>query len=539
MRMKRPVGQVDSRKEPGLNNTHLRHLGSRMWRICNLYYILDKDNKCVQFKPNAEQLEFLRNAHGRDLILKARQLGFTTLACIIELDAAMFEHKQCALIAHNKDDAARFFRNKVKFAYDRLPKKIRQANPATVTRTGELVFKHGGSVTVSVSFRGGTVQYMHISEFGKICATAPLKAAEIISGALEAVPKSGKIIIESTAEGAAGDYYEMCMEALRQKRMGAPLSPLDWNIFFFAWWQSKDYRLEPDEVGAEVTPELHAYFDGLVEKGWAPEITLDQRRWYAGKLRTQRTHMKQEYPSYPEEAFAQSISGTYYTAQFTDLYRDNRILPNDKFPHNDHLPVHTAWDIGVSDYTAIWFYRKVGEAIHLIDFYANTGEGLQHYMTELKRRADVNGWTYGTHWAPHDIDNREWGSEALTRRQIAAAGKIIDGHRYSLVFTTVPRSPSINDGIEQVRSLLPRCVFNATTCGGIETDAPDVEDVRKLGGLPALEQYRKGWNSQQKCWTGKPLHNNASHAADAFRYLAVAELRKPRQTRRRATRGLM
>jgi len=99
-----------------------------------------------------EQREYFEGIHTRNIILKAHQLGFTTEVCIIQLDAALFESAKCALIAHTLNDAKRLFREKVKYAYDRLPAEIRAANPASNDSAGELVFRKGGSLYVSPSF---------------------------------------------------------------------------------------------------------------------------------------------------------------------------------------------------------------------------------------------------------------------------------------------------------------------------------------------------------------------------------------------------
>ncbi len=101
--------------------------------------------------------------------------------------------------------------------------------------------------------------------------------------------------------------------------------------------------------------------------------------------------MKREYPTIPAEAFQQSVEGAYYAKQFRWLYTNKRI---GQIPDNSHLPVHTFWDIGVGDSTAIWFVREVGEEFHIIDYYENSGEGLRHYMKVLKDR----GYEYGEHW---------------------------------------------------------------------------------------------------------------------------------------------
>ncbi len=104
-----------------LKPEHKAKLKDQLWRLNNLYYITNKEGKQVKFKMTLEQLEYFENEWTRNIILKARQLGFTTEMCMIQLDAALFMSDKCALIAHTLHDAKRLFREKVKYAYDRLP----------------------------------------------------------------------------------------------------------------------------------------------------------------------------------------------------------------------------------------------------------------------------------------------------------------------------------------------------------------------------------------------------------------------------------
>lgn len=472
------------------------NLKSRIWRLNNLYYITDKSGKKVKFRMSPEQLEYYEGMHTRNLILKARQLGFTTEVCIIQTDAALFESAKCALIAHTLTDAKRLFREKVKFAYDNLPALIKKANPAKNDSAGELVFDNGGSVYVSTSFRGGTLRYLHISEFGKICAKFPHKAREIVTGAFEAVSTDCFTTIESTAEGRAGYFFDYCQTAEKAQLQGKTLSPLDWKFFFFTWWRNPSYAIDPVEP---LPQRLVDYFAELAAK---QGVNLDerQRAWYYAKEKTLGDDMKREYPSIPGEAFQQTVEGAYYAKQFRWLYENGRI---GSLPDNSHLPVHTFWDIGVGDSTSIWFVRIVGDEYHIIDYYENSGEGLRHYMKTLKCR----GYTYGEHWGPHDIDNREFGSDAKSRREIAREGYEIDGAKYSLKFHVVPRE-SIDTGIESAREILKQCIFDDEKCAD---------------GVKALESYRKEWDDKHGCWKDKPLHDWTSHGSDAFRYFAVTK----------------
>ena len=364
---------------------HMKLLRDKRWRLNNLYFITDKQGKKVRFRMTDEQIEYFEGMHTRNIILKARQLGFTTECCIIQLDAALFESAKCALIAHTLNDAKRLFREKVKYAYDNLPAEIRAANPASNDAAGELVFSKGGSLYVSTSFRGGTLRYLHVSEFGKICAKFPHKAREIVTGAFEAVATDCFVTIESTAEGRAGYFFDYSQSAERQQLACVPLGLLDWKFFFFSWWKNKDYRLDPADV---VIPQrLTDYFNELHAKHGI--ITnAGQRAWYAAKEKTLGDDMKREYPSLPVEAFQQSVEGAYYAQQLTKLYAQKRI---GAMPNNGHLPVMTFWDIGVGDSTAIWFVRQVGEELHIIDYYENSGDMHDKYK-ETSRGGLAVSW---------------------------------------------------------------------------------------------------------------------------------------------------
>lgn len=474
----------------------LDKLKDRFWRLNNLYQITDKNGKRVKFKMTPEQLDYFDREHNRNLILKARQIGFTTEKCIMQVDSALFESKRCAMIAHTLPDARRLFREKVKYAYDNLPDIIKQANPVIIETKEELVFKKGGSVSVSTSFRGGTLQSLHVSEFGKICVKYPEKAREIITGAFEALGVDGIGTLESTAEGRQGRFFDISQEAEKLALSGKELTKQDFKFFFYSWHQLPEYVMPVQPL-----PErLINYFEQLEHKHGI-KLTDEQKSWYYGKEKTLGADMKREYPSIPSEAFEQSVEGAYYAKQFAWLYEHGRIA--DELPSNNHIAVDTYWDLGVSDSTTIWFIRKVGERYQVIDCYSNSGEGLNHYLGVLHKR----GYKYGVHVAPHDVDNRTLGShDAKSLRQQAREGYLIDGVKMSINFETVKRTSSVNTDIEQVRQILPLCEFDAIKCDD---------------GLKALEAYRKDWNEKLGVWRDKPLHDWSSHYSDAFRCFAV------------------
>ncbi len=260
------------------------------------YMVQDETGAAVPFRLRPLQEKFLDEQHGFDLLLKARQLGFTTVIQLDYLDDCLFIPNIAAgVIAHNREDAEAFFNNKIRFAYDSLPDEFRAAVPATQDSTRAMQFGNGSSIRVGTSLRSGTFQRLHISEYGKVCAKFPDKAREIKSGALNTVHVGQKIRIESTAEGHAGHFYEMCKKAQDRLKSAAALTEMDFRFHFFGWYLDNKYQLSSD-VGE--TREQREYFDKLAQGGI--ELTRQQCAWYVKKSEQQGEDMKREFPSTPE-----------------------------------------------------------------------------------------------------------------------------------------------------------------------------------------------------------------------------------------------
>lgn len=461
---------------------------------------------------NPEQETFYCNQHNRDIILKARQLGFTTLKMISDLDDCLFvENFSSGCICHNMDSAKDIFRNKIKFAYNnitpdqkRILSEVGYELPTPSSDKGNAyVFSNGSSIKVGVSYRGDTLQSLHVSEFGKICKKYPEKATEIVTGAFEAVPTDGGVItIESTAEGKEGYFFKYCQDAKKLKDLNKKLSVLDFKFHFFSWWLRPEYAID-----GVISEQLIKYFDELEHKFGIP-LSDRQKAWYSAKWKMQGEDMKREYPSTPKEAFEQSVGGAYYARQFAKIYKDGRITDIQKY-QND-APVNTCCDIGIGDANAIWFYQLVGKEVHLLHYYENSGEPLGHYLKYIEDKAEEKQWQIGEYYGPHDMNNREYASEGMTRKELAEQGVKYNGKIYNATFEIVPKL-GVDDGIQASRDILGRCVFDEAGC----------EE-----GVSRLENYRKEWNDKLGCWRDKPLHDHASHGADAFRYLAVQETRK-------------
>lgn len=460
-------------------------LRNPLWRINNLYSVIDKEGKKCPFKLNWAQEDLYRNMWYCNIILKARQLGISTLIGLLFLDRCLFnDNCSAGIICHTREDSESFFR-RVKFAYDNLPEEIKALRPANNETKNELSFNNGSSIRVGMLMRGSTLQYLHISEFGKISAKYPEKAREIVTGSLNALAPGQYVFIESTAEGRDNIFYDMCKKAQDLKDSRKTLTKLDFKFHFYNWMNHPEYRLSAE--GVTIPNELTKYFD-MIEAKTRCELDVEQRAWYVKKLESQKEDMKREFPSLPEESFESSSEGNYYSQNLTKARQEGRIT---KLFHDPKKQVHTAWDLGYADSTAIWLFQLDGQRINILEYYENSGEPLTHYVQWLKSKPYI----FGKHLVPHDASHTEY-SSGLTRKEVAKS--------LGINFTQVPNVKVI-EGIDAVRNMMHRCYFDEENCSK---------------GITVLDAYRKEWNDTLGCWRDRPLHNFASHGADSFRMLA-------------------
>ncbi len=199
-----------------------------------------------------------------------------------------------------------------------------------------------------------------------------------------------------------------------------------------------------------------------------------------------RALFRQEWLCDPSSA----VSGSYYGALLDQAESDGRLT---RVPYDPLLPVVTSWDLGMGDATAIWFTQEYHNEVRVIDYLEASGEGLSYYVKELKARPYI----YDQHILPHDVRVRELGTGVSRYKTLLSLG-----------VSPVKIAPNlpVDDGINAVRALLPRCWFDAKKCAI---------------GLESLRNYRKEYDDIRKCYKNKPLHDWAEHGASSFRYRAV------------------
>ena len=492
-----------------------RCLADPYWRVFSgcLYKIMIKgddeedveaESYVVPFKPNAAQKKFVDRLWHRNIILKARQLGFTTLIAILWLDHALFNADQrCGIIAQDRDTAAAIFRDKVKFAYENLPTEMRERFPLRRDSAVELLFEHNNSsIRVSNSMRGGTIHRLHVSEFGKICAHSPDKAVEVMTGSIPAVPGSGILVTESTAEGREGDFFRLTQAAQKHFYSRKKLSSKDYRLHFYAWWQEENYRVNSRTV--DITDAEHEYFD-MVEMiakrdmGIDMKLDPDQRAWYVAIKNSDfvgaEERMWQEYPSFPDEPFQVSTEGHYYAKDMLELRKRGGICHIDELD----VPVDTFWDIGNSDGCAIWFLQHMNGQDRWIRYYEAHNETLKHYVAQLRSY----GYVFGRHFLPHDADHKRLSDTNKSTREMLE--DLMPGE----VFEVVPLISELMNGIRQTRAAMKGYYFDEVDC--------------QLG-IKRVEGYKKVFSTKDNRYTNRPNKaNGCSEGADALRQHAQAK----------------
>lgn len=424
----------------------------------------------------------------------------TTLLDILLLDnAAFYPDTRCGIIAHTREDAKVIFQTKVKFPFEHLPDQIRNHLAPKADSTNEYLFSNNSSIRVGTSMRSGTLNYLHISEYAKLCAQYPEKAVEVRTGALNTLQAGQSVTIESTAEGAYGHFFDLCDEAQNNDiriGQGEELTSLDWQFHFFPWWKEPSYVLPATAVRHVVITKQDAEYFADLEDKIGRKLSVGQKLWWVKKRDEQGEYMFREFPATPDEAFRASIEGAYYKKQMVWLRQHKRIT---NVPYEPALPVNTFWDLGLNDSMVIAFHQRWGNENRWIGYYENQGEGLTHYVKYLQDQP----YTYGMHYLPHDAEVRSM-ETGVKRKDFL----IRLGLRPLFV---VPRIEDELDGIEAVRASLPTCWFDKTNCAPL---------------IKALEHYRKEWDEKLGTFKSKPLHDWASHPAKAFEQFAVGFIPK-------------
>lgn len=395
--------------------------------------------RAAEYTPRPLQAQLHAKLKRFNVLVAHRRFG-KTVFCVNELIA---KARACALPEPRYAYIAPFYRQAKAIAWDYL-KRYTAAIEGAAWHEGELRcdLPEGARITLYGADRPNSLRGLYLDGvvLDEYAQMRPAVWPEVIRPAL--ADREGWAVFIGTPMGRNG-FWRLYQEARRDKA-----------------WLAALYRAS--DTGVLPAEEL-----ALAARTMSPE----------------------QYAQEFECSFDAAIAGAYYAPLVAEAERAKRV---GAVPWEPKLLVHTGWDLGIGDSTAIWMCQQAGRELRLIDFYEASGVGLDHYAKVLREKPYV----YGEHLLPHDARVRELGTGKSRLELLASLG---------LRGRIVPNL-SVEDGIEAVRNLLPRAWIDAERCAR---------------GLEALRQYRREYDARRAAFKPRPLHDWTSHAADALRYLAV------------------
>ena len=473
-----------------------------VWRMHNLYHVKDEHGKVVRFVPNTEQDLVIRAIHEQGirniLIVKARQLGMSTVIEMLILDMlAWGKGIAAAIVDQTQADATKKLVNKIKLGWDYLPKEFRDSFETPKDSESQLRLKLKGrpetnEVQAGMTARGDTFQILHISEWGVIQALDAARSEEIITGAMPAA-KAGIRIIETTWKGGKNGH----LWALTKTALETPpehLTEEDFQFFFFPWWNDAEYETEGDY--SQIPEDVNAYFNEIeTNKEVHPfKFSNEKRLWYHKKAMPMGLLRFSEFPTITEEAFTGTTEGIIYHEEILTARTEHRIL---NFKHSDADLVHTFWDLGAPHNTCTWYIQFIGREVHIID----VDFELDLTLTERTSRMLQKNYKFGYHFLPHDSRAQERHGKNFLEE--------FSRHVPSNTIRVVPRTKDVWAGINHLKELFPRLVFNK----GKTEEA-----------IERLDQYRTKVDKTTTYVTPTIVHDQCSHVADALRMFAEASM---------------
>lgn len=466
-------------------------LPSKLWRLNNLYTIVNKAGIRIPFQMNLSQhrVYSTKLIHPRIIILKSRQQGISTFWLISYLDDALFiPDLNIGLMAQGKSEASTLLK-RIKLAWDCFPIEVKDFLGLSLDKDNseEFAFSNGSSVFIRTSFRSATLQRLHISEFGKIAAKYPERARETKTGTLQTIAPGNDTVIESTAEGD-NDFKTMWLGA---EEVFPDLAPKDFYPLFLSWLDDPHCYSKKKQILSNEQDEYFRTLEATLDR----KITQGQKNFWVMQYRELGNDIYQEYPATPEEAFMATRDGAYYGVQYRELIQKRNREREGLYDPN--LLVNIAMDLGMNDDFVLVFFQRWRNEWRIIGEYQNSGEGIEHYVNYIAN----TGYKIGKVFGPHDLKVRDL-STGLTRL-----------HRFRELgirkIKALDRTP-ISEGIEAVRKLIPFIYI----------------DKKCVYLIKCFKNYSKEWDDKLKVWKDKPLHNEYSHGADGIRNMAMSEVHR-------------
>jgi len=472
---------------------------SKLWRLNNLYTIVDKWGKLSTFKMNYAQHKVYAASriHPRVIILKSRQQGISTFWLVSYFDDAVWVRNfSIGLMAQGTDEASTLL-ERVKLLWEHLDPNVKAYVGVRLVNDNAIKFSltNKSAIFIRVSFRSTTLQRLHISEFGKIANANPKRARETKTGTLQALGTGNTGAVESTAEGK--NEFQFMWDAATVAMSSGQLAPKDFMPVFLPWTEDPDCI---SDVPQAISPEADKYFK-KIEGELNIKLTEEQKNFWVIQYRELADDIYQEYPATPHEAFAASRDGTYYAKLFNmHVVEAKRIV---KGLHDPNLGVEVFADLGMDDYFVLIFVQWYRGEYRIIDEYVNNGYDITHYIEVAEGR----GYNITHYKFPHDIAVRDLsatggGRQAKSREKILQEYFTKEGITARIV--KLPKDQRTANGVESVRRMIKSLWIDAK-CSYI---------------IGCFQNYSKKWNDKLRVWSDTDVEDEWVHGADALRGVA-------------------
>ncbi len=475
-----------------------RYLPSKLWRLNNLYTIIDVDGNRIGFRMNLAQHKVYSalRKHARLIILKSRQQGISTFWLICFFDDALFmSDLNIGMMAQGNDEAENLL-EKVKLCWTTFPPSILSEYGIEVETDNSKAFalNNNSKIFIRVSFRSATLQRLHISEFGKIANNTPKRAKETKTGSLQSIHAGNPVVIESTAEG--DNMFKK--EWDKAVGHGGKYAPKDFMPIFLSWIYDPKCVLD---MVQEIVPAHQEYFE-VLEAETGEKLSSEQKYFWVQQERELGDDVYQEYPGTPEEAFRKNLDGAYYAKLYSQYIVKGKRLIKDLYDSN--LDVEVVFDLGMDDYMVLGFFQTYRNEIRLIDEYISNGKALEHYYNVMKDKP----YRITKVTLPHDGSVRGLDSGVTRKRTLQLLG--------ARNVKILPRS-SVDLGIENTRQLI-KFLYIDTRCKYI---------------IRCLREYTKDWDEVLETWKDYPKKKMyVNHGADMLRYKAMSMRNKLKKASR-------
>lgn len=473
-----------------------KYLPSKLWRLNNLYNIIDKVGEPIPFRMNRAQFKVYSKSleHPRLIILKSRQQGISTFWLISYFDDLItLANYNCGLMAQGKDEAGTLL-ERLKHTWNTLPMWVKDFFGLRVVKnnSSEFTLSNNSTMFIRTSFRSATLQRLHISELGKIANKYPERAKETKTGTLQALAPGNTGVIESTAEGV--NMFKYMWDAAVKQYAAGRLAGKDFLPVFLSWLDDPDcVEFEPQYP----TDDELDYFKRL-EQELKVTITPEQRNFWISQHRELEGDIHQEYPATPQEAFTAAQDGTYWAKRYLEMViRRGQRKPYDEL-YDRNLDVYVTLDAGRSDYMVLCFFQVYKRQARILAEYYNTGEWLGHYVNYAAKLASDRGWHIEHWYLPHDMGVVDLTQDNKTREEIL--------HELGVTNTTILDKLSKHHGIEEVRQEFQN-IWIAEECEYLEQ---------------CCLNYTKQWNHLLEVWRDEPKRDQWAHGADTIRYMVQA-----------------